>query len=228
MNLEQNITSVREKIKNAAKRAKRNPDDIHLMAVTKNVSSEIIQKAVDKGISVLGENRVQEARSKIDKVNGKVNWHMIGHLQTNKVKDAVELFSMIHSLDSVKLAREIDKRAGRMEKVMDVLIQVNIAKEETKFGVKPECVSDFIKEIAPLSNIKIRGLMAMAPYSENPEDARKYFRKMKKIFDDIKDSKIENVNMEYLSMGMTGDYQVAIEEGSNIVRIGTGIFGKRN
>lgn len=228
MNLEQNIISIKEKIRTAAERAKRKPDDIHLVAVTKNVSSEIIQKAMDMGINILGENRVQEAKSKIDKVEGKVDWHMIGHLQTNKVKDAVELFSMIHSLDSVKLAREIDKRARRIEKVMDVLVQVNIGKEETKFGVKPECVADFISEIAPLPNIKIRGLMAMAPYSKNPENSRKYFNRMKKIYDNIKNSKLENVSMEYLSMGMTGDFQVAIEEGSNMVRIGTGIFGKRN
>lgn len=227
MNIEQNIISVREKVRNAAKKVNRNPENIHLVAVTKNVSSEIIQKAVDAGISILGENRVQEASSKINRVNGKVDWHMIGHLQTNKSKVAVELFSMIHSVDSVKLAKEIDKRASRIGKTMNILVQVNIGREETKFGVKPECVADFIRKIAPLSNIKIKGLMAMAPYSENPEDARKYFRRMKKLFDDIKNSKIENISMEYLSMGMTGDFEVAIEEGSNMVRIGTGIFGER-
>lgn len=227
MDIQRNIMGIKEKIIRAAKRSRRNPDDIQLVAVTKNVSPEIMEKAISAGIKVFGENRVQEAVSKYNKIHGDVDWHMIGHLQSNKAKVAVELFSLIHSLDSIKLAKEIDKRAGRIEKVMDVLVQVNIGREKTKFGINPEDVEEFVRNIASLSNISIRGLMAIAPYSDNPENVRKYFREMKRIFDYIKSLKITNVNMEILSMGMTGDFEVAIEEGSNMVRIGTGIFGKR-
>lgn len=227
MDVRRNIMNIRKKIKSAAQRTGRDPKDIQLVAVTKNVSPKMMEEAASAGINIFGENRVQEAVSKYNKVRKNIDWHMIGHLQSNKAKIAVELFSMIQSLDSVKLAKEIDKRANRIEKVIDVLIQVNIGREETKFGINPEDVEGFIRSIANLPNINVRGLMAIAPYSDNPENVRKYFREMKRIFDYIKSLKIEGINMELLSMGMTGDFEVAIEEGANMVRIGSGIFGKR-
>ncbi len=225
--LKQNIQQVKSKIKAAAERSGRNWEDIHLIAVTKNFSAEVVQAAVDNGIVLLGENRVQEAKSKIDLVKGDVKWHLIGHLQRNKVKTAIELFSMIQSLDSFRLAEEIQKRAEQAERVIDVLVQVNIGREKTKYGIDPDDTESFVKEVAQLPNLKIRGLMTIAPFKEDPEDVRLYFRQLYNIFESLKEKSIRNVSMEYLSMGMSHDFEVAIEEGANMVRIGTGIFGAR-
>ena len=198
-----------------------------MIAVTKNFSAELIQEAVDNGIVFLGENRVQEAKSKVDLVKGNIEWHLIGHLQRNKVKTAIDIFTMIQSLDSWRLAEEIQKRAQQADKVIDVLVQVNIGSEETKYGIDPDDTEVFIEKVATLPNLKVRGLMAIAPFKENPEDVRAYFRHLREIFQSIKEKSIENVSMEYLSMGMSNDFEVAIEEGANMVRIGTGIFGTR-
>ncbi|MCG1013379.1 YggS family pyridoxal phosphate-dependent enzyme [Tepidanaerobacter sp. GT38] len=225
--LKQNIQQIKSKIKAAAERSGRNWEDIHLVAVTKNFSAEVVQAAVDCGIVLLGENRVQEAKSKIELVKGDVKWHLIGHLQRNKVKTAIGMFSMIQSLDSFRLAEEIQKRAEQAERVVDVLVQVNIGREITKYGIDPDNTESFIEKVSSFPNIKIRGLMAIAPFKENPEDVRSYFRHLYNIFESLKQKSIRNVNMEYLSMGMSHDFEVAIEEGANMVRIGTGIFGTR-
>jgi len=225
--LKQNIQQVTSRIKAAAERSGRKLEDIRLIAVTKNFSADVVQEAVDNGIVLLGENRVQEAKSKVELVKGNVEWHLIGHLQRNKVKDAINIFSMIQSLDSMRLAEEIQKRAEQAEKVIDVLVQVNIGREASKYGIDPDDTEDFVKKIALLPNLRVRGLMAIAPFEENPEDVRIYFRNLYNIFQNLKDKSIKNINMEYLSMGMTHDFEVAIEEGANMVRIGTGIFGSR-
>lgn len=225
--LKTNIYDIKSKIAEAASKSGRSPEMVYLVAVTKTVPPERIQEAVNLGLNLLGENRVQEARAKIDSISGDVNWHLIGHLQKNKVKYAIKLFSMIQSLDSIDLAQEIDKRAGQNLKVMDVLIQINIGKEETKSGINVEDALEFTKRVAEFKNLRIKGLMAIAPFKENPEDVRPYFQKMKEIFENIKLQNLENVDMQFLSMGMTHDFTVAIEEGSNMVRIGTGIFGSR-
>ncbi|HQA60767.1 MAG: YggS family pyridoxal phosphate-dependent enzyme [Tepidanaerobacteraceae bacterium] len=225
--LKQNIQQIKKRIEAAAERSGRNPEDIYLIAVTKNFSAELIQEAVDNGIVFLGENRVQEAKSKVDLVKGNIEWHLIGHLQRNKVKTAIDIFTMIQSLDSWRLAEEIQKRAQQADKVIDVLVQVNIGSEETKYGIDPDDTEVFIEKVATLPNLKVRGLMAIAPFKENPEDVRAYFRHLREIFQSIKEKSIENVSMEYLSMGMSNDFEVAIEEGANMVRIGTGIFGTR-
>jgi len=225
--LKQNIQQIKTRIKAAAERSGRNWKDIHLIAVTKNFSAEVVQEAVENGIVLLGENRVQEAKSKIEVVKGNVKWHLIGHLQRNKVKTAIHMFSMIQSLDSFHLAEEIQKRAEQAERVIDVLVQVNIGREKTKYGIDPDETESFIEKISLLPNLKIRGLMAIAPFKENPEDVRTYFRHLFNVFETIKQKPIRNVNMKYLSMGMSNDFEVAIEEGANMVRIGTGIFGTR-
>lgn len=214
---------------------KKNLDDIRktlkegvlLLAVTKTHTVEEINEAIDHGVTDIGENKVQEILEKYDRVKP-VRWHMIGHLQTNKVKNIIDKVDLIHSVDSIKLAREISKRAIEHDRIMDILIQVNVAGEESKFGVSPDEVEDLIKEILEnCSGIIIKGIMTVAPFDENPDNVRGVFAKTKEIYD--KYAKIDNKNLkfEYLSMGMTHDYQVAIEEGSNMIRVGTGIFGKR-
>lgn len=225
--LKQNIRDIKSRIKVAAERSGRNPDDIHIVAVTKNFSPEVIQKAVDNGLVVLGENRVQEARNKIELVKSSVEWHLIGHLQRNKVKMAIGMFTMIQSMDSLALAGEIQKRAEQAKQVVDVLVQVNIGREKTKYGIEPDDTESFIEKAALFPNLKIRGLMAIAPFKENTEEVRPYFRRLRSIFENIKQKSINNVNMDYLSMGMSNDFEVAIEEGANMVRIGTGFFGAR-
>lgn len=223
-----NTKIVENDIKDACDRAKRDPKDINLIAVTKTIDTERINEALETGIENIGENKVQEIMEKYDKIEYAPSWHMIGHLQTNKVKYIIDKIDLIHSVDSLKLAKEIDKRARNINKIMDVLIQLNIADEDTKFGLSYNELDDFIKEIASLENVNVQGLMAIVPYVIDPEEVRPYFRKMKEIFDKLQDSPYENINMKYLSMGMTNDFQVAIEEGSNMIRVGTGIFGERD
>lgn len=225
--IEENIKKIRYKIEEAAVKSNRDPEDIILIAVTKTVPPEKIDKAIECGVKIIGENRVQEAREKKDKVKNQALWHMIGHLQKNKVKYAVDLFAMIQSVDDLELAQEIDKRAKAKNKIIDVLIQVNIGDEKTKSGVTYEKAEQLIENISTLNNVEVKGLMAIPPFFENTEKVRPYFKKMYELFLRLKEKNIPKVEMKYLSMGMTHDFDVAIEEGANMVRIGTGIFGER-
>ncbi|WP_129596385.1 YggS family pyridoxal phosphate-dependent enzyme [Anaerophilus nitritogenes] len=227
MSIEGNIIHIRQEIYKACEKSKRNPDEVTLIAVTKTVDSSKVNEAIAQGIEDIGENKVQEIINKCEKVSP-VSFHMIGHLQTNKVKYIIDKVKLIHSLDRISLAKEIDKRAKQHNKIMDVLIQINVAKEDTKFGMYQEDVYDFLEKIKCFENIKVKGLMTIAPYEEDPEEVRKYFKELKKIFEEIKTKAFSHVEMKYLSMGMTNDFQIAIEEGANIIRVGTGIFGERN
>jgi hypothetical protein len=203
------------------------PEGVQLVAAAKTKTPQEILEAVEAGVRIIGENYVQEALEAFKVVGNRAQWHFIGHLQTNKVKKAVEIFDMIETVDSVKLAAEIDKRGAEQGKVMPILIEINSGKEEQKFGVLPEDAEALIREIAQFKNIKIEGLMTMGPFAGNPEEARPYFKETKKIFDRIKALAIPGVEMRHLSMGMTNSYKVALEEGANMVRIGTKIFGPR-
>ena len=229
--IKENIEVIRKRIEKAAIKVGRNPSDIKLIAVTKNVEPQNIIEAIEAGVVDFGENRVQELLNKANIIEEKsdknIKWHMIGHLQTNKVKYIVDKITMIHSLDSLKLAQEIDRKAQKLGKTIDVLIQVNIVEEVTKFGLKKYEVLDFVQMVGSLKNIKVKGLMTIAPFAENPEQVRFVFSGLRKIFIDICRKNINNIDMKYLSMGMSNDFEIAIEEGANIVRIGTAIFGKR-
>lgn len=206
---------------------KRIPDGVLLVAVTKTHSPEEINEAIDNGVTDIGENKVQEILDKYDKVRP-VRWHMIGHLQTNKVKYIIDKVVLIHSVDSLKLAKEINKRAAQHDKVMDILIQVNAAHEESKWGIDPSQTGDLIRQILDeCPNVRIKGLMSVAPFADDPEDVRPYFAEVKKLFDEYSNIPAEMMDMQYLSMGMTHDYEAAIKEGANIVRVGTAIFGAR-
>jgi pyridoxal phosphate enzyme (YggS family) len=204
------------------------PPGVELMAAAKARTPEEIIQAAQAGVKIVGENYVQEAIAAFNVVGHRVKWHFIGHLQRNKVKKAVEIFDRIETVDSPELAEEIDKRCGQRERIMPILIEINSGREKQKFGIVPEDADDFIKEISGLRNMKIEGLMTMGPMFGDPEDARPYFVVTKKLFDRIKTLNLPGVEMKYLSMGMTNSYQVAIEEGANIVRIGTKIFGPRD
>ncbi len=204
------------------------PGGVELVAAAKARTAEEVLQAVEAGIKTIGENYVQEAENIYPPIGNKAKWHLIGHLQKNKVKKAVRLFDMIETVDSVELAQEIDKRCGQIGKVMPVLVEVNSGREKQKSGVLPENAEPLIKEISRLSNIKVMGLMTMGPRFGNPEDSRPYFITTRKIFDRVKALEILNVEMTYLSMGMTNSYRVALEEGANMVRIGTRIFGQRD
>ncbi|QXM05843.1 YggS family pyridoxal phosphate-dependent enzyme [Crassaminicella indica] len=225
--IEKNIKDLREEINETCRKIGRNPEEIQLIAVTKTVDPERINEAIHAGVEHIGENKVQEIMEKYDVVSN-VHWHMIGHLQTNKVKYIIDKVKLIHSLDRISLAEEINKRAKKHNKIMDVLVQVNVANEETKFGLASNEVLEFFEKIQIFEHIRVRGLMTIAPYEENPENVRKYFKKLKEIFETIKIKGFPRVDMKYLSMGMTNDFKVAIEEGSNMIRVGTGIFGRRN
>ena len=225
MPIKENLEKIAEKIRLRLELAGRNSGDITMVAVTKTVEEDGIREAIACGVRIIGESRVQEAKEKYGKLGNEVIWHLVGHLQTNKAKDAVKIFDLIHSVDSIKLAKEIDRQARKAGKVQKVLIEVNLSGEETKYGLSPEEVIPFLKDISELPNMKVEGLMTMAPFYENPEDCRPYFRRLKELVEKVKARKIKNVEMKYLSMGMTNDYEVAIEEGSNMVRIGRAIFG---
>lgn len=226
--ISENIKSIREKIDNAAQKAGRDPKDVLLLAVSKTVDVPRIKAAVAEGLDELGENHVQEIMEKYEPMGPDVKWHMIGHLQTNKVKYIIDKVKLIHSVESLKLAEEINKQAKKHGLVMDILVEINMAKEESKYGIMPEDAPAFIESLSSLENIRVRGLMTVAPNVENGEENRVYFRNMKKLLVDINAKNINNINMDVLSMGMTGDYITAVEEGATIVRVGTGIFGKRN
>lgn len=204
------------------------PPGVELMAAAKARTPEEIIRAAQAGVEIVGENYIQEALAAFNVVGHRVKWHFIGHLQRNKVKKAVEIFDMIETVDSPELSKEIDKRCNQCKRIMPVLIEINSGREKQKFGIFPEDAEDFIKEISGLKNIKIEGFMTMGPMFGDPEDARPYFVETKKLFDRIKTLNLPGLEMKYLSMGMTNSYQVAIEEGANIVRIGTKIFGPRN
>jgi pyridoxal phosphate enzyme (YggS family) len=212
---------------NTQKLLKELPEGVELVAAAKTRTADEVLAAVEAGIKVIGQNYLQEAEAIYPAVGNKARWHFIGHLQRNKVKKAVNLFDMIETVDSVGLAEEIDKRCALANKVMPVLVEINSGKEPQKAGVLPEKAEELIKAIARLANIKVMGLMTMGPRFGNPEDSRPYFITTKKIFERIKALKIPNVEMKYLSMGMTNSYPVALEEGANLVRIGTRIFGER-
>ena len=228
MSIRENIDKVNQRKEAAAIRSGRNGEDVLLVAVTKLHSVEEINEAIDCGITDIGENKVQEIMDKFDHVKP-VRWHLIGHLQTNKVKYIIDKVSMIHSVDSLKLAEEIDKRAKQHGRMMDILIQVNSAEEESKFGIHVEETGQLIRQILDhCENIRIRGLMCIAPFEENPEDTRIYFAQVKQLFDEYGKIDHPNLDFQYLSMGMSNDFEVAIEEGSNLIRVGTSIFGARD
>ena len=225
--IKENIENVERKIQAACDRSGRKREDVLLLAVSKTIDVPRIKEAVECGLTSLGENKVQEIMDKYEPMGEGVKWHLIGHLQTNKVKYIIDKVEIIHSVDSLKLAEEISKRAKAKGITANILLEINAAGEESKFGLKPEECEEAVREISILDNIKIRGLMTVAPNVENPEENRIYFKQMKQLLVDINAKKIDNVNMDVLSMGMTGDYEVAIEEGATIVRVGTGIFGAR-
>jgi PLP dependent protein len=226
--IRKNLQTVNEKITRSAIKSGRSGEDIKLIAVSKFVSIERIKEGIDAGIKVLGENRVQEAKEKIEKIgNNLVEWHLIGHLQSNKVKDAVNLFSMIHSIDSLKLAKELQSKAETAKKRIDILVQFNLSGESTKSGSAKEEAHELLSGLSKLNNIRVLGLMTMPPFFDDPIQSRPYFKNLRELSGDIMSWKLENISMDYLSMGMTGDFEVAIEEGANIVRIGTAIFGSR-
>ena len=226
--IKQNIDEINRNKDEIASKIGCKPGDVLLVAVTKTRSSEDINEAIDAGITDIGENKVQEIMDKFEVVKP-VRWHMIGHLQTNKVKYIIDKVSMIHSVDSFKLAEEIDQRAAQHQIVMDILVQVNAAQEESKFGITTEETGVLIEEILDkCPNIRIKGLMCIAPYEENSEDVRIYFREVKALYDKYALFSHARLDFQYLSMGMSHDYEAAILEGSNLIRVGTAIFGERN
>ena len=228
IDIARNLEVVQSKIHAACDRSGRDFSEVKLVAVSKTQSSERILQLAELGIKDFGENRVQELLEKRPQLPDDITWHMIGHLQTNKVKSIIDKVALIHSVDSFRLAKEIDKQAKSFEKTVDILIEINIAGEESKHGIEPAELSEFLAELAAFKNIMVKGIMCLAPYVENPEENRIYFRKMRQMFVDSEALSANNISMQYLSMGMTNDYEVAIEEGANIVRVGTGIFGARD
>lgn len=226
--IQENLREVKDKIASAAIKSGRQPEEITLIAVTKTLPVDVINAAIGFGVADIGENKVQEVTDKYEQIIGGPKWHLIGHLQTNKVKYIIDKVSMIHSVDSFRLAEEISKRAEKAGLIMDILVQVNVAEEETKFGLSVEEVEGLVEEIATLPGIRVKGLMTIAPFIEEEYELRKYFSQMKEIFETLKKTMYNKADMTYLSMGMTNDYELAIEEGANMVRIGTGLFGARN
>ncbi|MBB5263674.1 hypothetical protein HNP82_000772 [Catenibacillus scindens] len=223
-----NIEQVQSRIREACLRSHRDPAEVTLIAVSKTKPVEDILYAAQAGMEYFGENKVQELTMKMDTISQPLHWNMIGHLQKNKVKYIVGRAELIHSVDSVDLAKKIQDEAAKKNVRANILIEVNVSGEESKFGISPEALLDTIKEIALFPNVCIRGLMTIAPFTQNPEDNRQYFKKLRNLAVDIKSKNIDNVSMSVLSMGMTGDYEVAVEEGATMVRVGTGIFGERN
>jgi PLP dependent protein len=222
-----NIRAIQERITAAATRVNRHPGDIRLMAVSKTVPPGRVLEAMEAGVKVFGENYVQEAREKIPAVGQAAEWHMIGHLQTNKVKYVINLFDWVHSVDRLELARELDKRAGEKSRKLNVLAEVNVSGEESKNGIEPSQVMELVRQASLLPNLSVRGLMTMPPFSDDPENSRPYFKALSKLRDEISTAAIPNVRMDELSMGMTDDFEVAIEEGATIIRVGRAIFGER-
>ncbi len=226
--LKDNLFDVEQRIQAACDRAGRDRSEVTLIAVSKTKPESDLQEIYDQGIRDFGENKVQELCRKIENMPKDIKWHMIGHLQRNKVKYIVDQVELIHSVDSFRLAEEINIQAKKKEIVVPILVEVNIAQEESKFGVSKEDAIELVKQIAALDGVQIKGLMTIAPYVVDSEENRGYFRKIKDLSVDIENENIDNVCMDIISMGMTGDFEVAIEEGSTMVRVGTGIFGERD
>lgn len=222
----ENIRILRERIAETCVKLSRDPAEVAIVAVTKTVPPQRIQEAIDAGIEILGENRVQEALSKIGTVKGKITWHMVGHLQRNKVKKALEIFDLIQSVDSYELACEIDRHSRQCNRRTDVLIEINTSGEPTKFGIKPEQTLELVSKIKHLPNINIVGLMTIGAFTEDERAVRKCFSTLRELGERIRSS-FSDIDIKWLSMGMSSDYIWAIQEGSNMVRIGTAIFGKR-
>ena len=226
--LKDNLVEVEKRILEACQKVGRSRDEVTLIAVSKTKPVEMLQEIYDANVRDFGENKVQEMCDKIELLPQDIKWHMIGHLQTNKVKYIVGRTELIHSVDSLRLAQEIQKQAVKKDVIVPILVEVNIAQEESKFGISKEETIQLVKEISLLDHVAIKGLMTIAPFVEDPEDNRCYFKAIKELSVDINNQNIDNVHMDILSMGMTGDYTVAIEEGATMVRVGTGIFGERN
>ena len=226
--LAENLQQVEKRIQEACKRADRDRKGVTLIAVSKTKPTSMIDEIYEEGIRDFGENKVQELTEKYEQLPTDIHWHMIGHLQRNKVKYIIDKTKLIHSVDSLRLAETIQQEASKRGIKVDVLVEVNVAQEESKFGLKMEEVLPFIEKISTFPNICVKGLMTIAPYVENPEENRPIFRSLRKLFIDINAKNIDNIYMSVLSMGMTKDYEVAVEEGATMVRVGTGIFGERN
>ncbi len=224
----ENLAAIRKNIKAAAERSKRDPAEITMVAVTKKIGVEAISVALLHGVELLGENRLQEAKEKFEQIGDKAEWHFIGHLQKNKVKYLFDIFTLVHSVDSIELAKEIDRKAKGRGMVIDILLQVNVGIEETKHGFHPDLVAGEAGEIAALPNLRVRGLMAIPPKVANSEESRPFFKKIMEIKSKISGMNLANCPMDIASFGMSGDYEVAIEEGATHIRIGRAIFGGRN
>ena len=226
--LKENLLNVEAKIQEACRRAGRERSGVTLIAVSKTKPVETLKEAYDLGVRVFGENKVQELTDKYETLPRDIHWHMIGHLQRNKVKYIIDKAELIHSVDSLRLAEAIEKEAEKRDITANILIEVNVAREESKFGIMPEELDEIVEKIAGFSHLRVQGLMTIAPYVENPEENRAVFAHLRKLSVDIASKNVDNMNMSILSMGMTNDYQVAIEEGATMVRVGTGIFGERS
>lgn len=226
--LEDQLQEVEKRIQAACDRAGRKREEVTLIAVSKTKPVETLQEAYDLGVRIFGENKVQELTAKYEALPKDIHWHMIGHLQTNKVKYIIDKAELIHSVDSLKLAETIEKEAAKHDLIADILVEVNVAEEESKFGMKMEEVIPFVEKVSAFPHVRVRGLMTIAPFVEDPEENRSIFADLHKLYIDIKKKNHDNDTVSVLSMGMTNDYEVAIEEGATMVRVGTGIFGARN
>ena len=226
--LKDQLQEVEKRIQAACDRAGRKREEVTLIAVSKTKPVETLQEAYDLGVRIFGENKVQELTAKYEALPKDIHWHMIGHLQTNKVKYIIDKAELIHSVDSLKLAETIEKEAAKHDLIADILVEVNVAEEESKFGMKMEEVIPFVEKVSAFPHVRVRGLMTIAPFVEDPEENRSIFADLHKLYIDIKNKNHDNDTVSVLSMGMTNDYEVAIEEGATMVRVGTGIFGARN
>lgn len=226
--LKENLENVESIIEKSCRDSGRTREEVTLIAVSKTKPVSMLQEIYDLGIREFGENKVQELVDKYDQLPSDIHWHLIGHLQRNKVKYIVDKVAMIHSVDSIRLAETIEKEAAKKNCTVDILLEVNVAGEESKFGLKPEEVMDTVEAISGFHHIRVKGLMTIAPFVDDPEENRIHFKKLRQLSVDINEKNIDNVNVSMLSMGMTNDYSVAIEEGATFVRVGTGIFGERN
>ena len=226
--LKDQLQEVEKRIQAACDRAGRKREEVTLIAVSKTKPVETLQEAYGLGVRIFGENKVQELTAKYEALPKDIHWHMIGHLQTNKVKYIIDKAELIHSVDSLKLAETIEKEAAKHDLIADILVEVNVAEEESKFGMKMEEVIPFVEKVSAFPHVRVRGLMTIAPFVEDPEENRSIFADLHKLYIDIKKKNHDNDTVSVLSMGMTNDYEVAIEEGATMVRVGTGIFGARN
>ena len=226
--LKEKLEQVEARIQKACDRAGRDRGEVTLIAVSKTKPAETLREAYDLGVRVFGENKVQELVDKYEALPDDISWHMIGHLQRNKVKYVIDKAELIHSVDSLRLAETIEKEAKKNNIIVNILIEVNVAREESKFGVMPEELEEIVEKIAGFPHLNVKGLMTIAPNVENPEENRAVFARLRKLSVDIASKNVDNMNMSILSMGMTNDYEIAIEEGATMVRVGTGIFGERN